>query len=176
MSILVLASALAYAPPPPLVAVPGGRMVEAHCVHTVPSGTHVHDGESEFVFTHRNETWRAKKCDATSAGFGAGHGDAWKAWAQFKMQGSSSVTYLRNEWGVPSVPKIKEGQILYFWNGLEGGGDSGGNGVLQPVLQWTQATGWGIKSWYVGSGGTINTKLVATPAATSTAASRRPST
>jgi len=31
------------------------------------------------------------------------------------------------------------------------------------VLQWTKATGWGIKSWYVGSGGTINTKLVATP-------------
>lgn len=46
---------------------------------------------------------------------------------------------------------------------LEGGSDSGGTGVLQPVLQYTPAGGWGIKSWYVGSGGTIATDVVATP-------------
>ena len=54
------------------------------------------------------------------------------------------------------------GQILYYWNGLEDGNRTGGRGVLQPVLQWTKATSWGIKSWFVGAGGTgeVHEKLI----------------
>jgi len=54
---------------------------------------------------------------------------------------------------VPPAPAFDDGQILYYWNGVE---PSDNSAVLQPVLQWgsTPAGGgayWGVASWYVSS-------------------------
>jgi hypothetical protein len=96
-------------------------------------------------------------------GFKLSHGGAWKAWAQFKQPGSTSVTSLSNTWKVPIEPRTKGDQILYYWNGIEDGDRTGGKGVLQPVLQWTRSSGWAIKSWFVGAGGTVTSDLLKTP-------------
>jgi len=94
------------------------------------------------------------------------HGNAWKTWAQYRKPGSHKVTSLKNQWTVPKGSFEKGNQILYYWNGIEDGGSTGGTGVLQPVLEWRHSSGWGIKSWYVGSGGTVTSQLVPTPPGT----------
>merc|ERR1712048_1501616 len=71
-------------------------------------------------------------------------------------------TSLSNSWIVPETP-TSQGALLYYWNGIEDGGSSGGGGVLQPVLQHASGGSWGIKSWYVGTGGTVTSGLVPTP-------------
>lgn len=144
------------------VLVPGGRIFSEECVHEVPSGTHIEETDSEFRFTFPNGTASSKAfCNKLAVS----HGNAWKTWAQYRSPGSQKVTSLKNEWTVPKGSFEKGGQILYYWNGIEDGGESGGTGVLQPVLQWTSG-GWGIKSWYVGSGGTVTSNLVSTPPGT----------
>jgi hypothetical protein len=146
------------------VLVPGGRLVHRSCVHEVPSGTDVSEDDGHFVFTFPNGTVaRQPLCPSARAtvSLGVGHGNAWKAWAQFSLPGSTAVTSLKNTWIVPEDPTSKGAQILYYWNGIEDGDSAGGSGVLQPVLEWRQSSGWGIKSWYVGAGGTVTSNLVA---------------
>ena len=89
-------------------------------------------------------------------------GSSWKTWAQLKPANATHVTALSNSWVVPPNPTKNKEQVLYYWNGIEDGGSSGGTGVLQPVLQFGQTTpnAWGIKSWYVGSGGTVTSEVV----------------
>lgn len=149
------------------VRVPGGRLVHEDCMHTVPSGTHVEELNNTFVFTHPDGTTRSvptcENPDAPVGHLGVGHGNAWKTWAQFKAPNSRSVTRLSNTWTVPPAPTVQSNQILYYWNGVEDGGNAGGTGVLQPVLEWRAGSHWGIKSWYVGAGGTVTSDLVATP-------------
>lgn len=155
--------ALAAAEQSEYVVVPGGRFVHSSCVHEVPSHTHFEDDGENFIFTFPNGTRVSKpQCNHHVTPLSVTHGGAWKAWAQFKLDGSSSVTSLSNSWIVPENPTSEGGQILYYWNGVEDGSTSGGTGVLQPVLQWTSG-GWGIKSWYVGAGGTVTSDLVSTP-------------
>lgn len=151
---------LAAASEPDRLLVPGGRLVQKECLHEVPSGTEFHETDDHFVFTFPNGTVSTRPLCSAGHSLSVSHGNAWKAWAQFKLNGASSVTSLSNSWIVPEDPTRKSNQILYYWNGVEDGGSSGGSGVLQPVLQWTSG-GWGIKSWYVGAGGTVTSNLVA---------------
>jgi hypothetical protein len=55
------------------------------------------------------------------------HGPAWKAWTQFNA--TAAVTRLATTWSVPATPKRNDGQILYYWNGVEPLDNSA---VLQP--------------------------------------------
>lgn len=139
--------------------VPGGHLVQKGCLHEVPSGTEFHEIDSHFVFTFPNGTTSSRPFCSAGHSLSVSHGNAWKAWAQFKLDGSNSVTSLSNSWIVPESPTTESNQILYYWNGVEDGSSRGGSGVLQPVLQWT-SSGWGIKSWYVGVGGTVTSNLV----------------
>jgi len=146
------------------VLVPGGRLVHRSCVHEVPSGTDVSEEGDHFVFVYPNGTVATRALclsERATVSLGVSHGNAWKAWAQFKLPGSTAVTSLKNTWIVPEDPTSKGDQILYYWNGIEDGDRTGGSGVLQPVLEWRQSSGWGIKSWYVGAGGTVTSNLVA---------------
>jgi len=157
---LTLASASAS----DLLQVPGGKLVHKDCVHEVPSGTTIEETDSHFVFTFPDGTSESRElCHRNMTKLGVSHGNAWKAWAQFKLPGSNTVTSLSNSWIVPETP-TSEGALLYYWNGIEDGGSSGGGGVLQPVLQHASGGSWGIKSWYVGTGGTVTSGLVPTPA------------
>lgn len=149
------------------VRVPGGRLVHEDCVHSVPSGTHIEESNNTFIFLHPDGTTKTvpmcENPDAPDTHLGVGHGNAWKTWAQFKTANSKSVTRLSNTWTVPPAPTVEGDQILYYWNGVEDGDRTGGSGVLQPVLEWRAGSHWGIKSWYVGAGGTVTSDLVATP-------------
>jgi len=142
--------------------VPGGRLVAEECIHQVPSGTLVEETASGFIFTFQNGTAHSVSSCANKepALFQPDHGTAWKTWAQYRSNGSKMVTGLSGSWTVPGEPEKAGGQILYYWNGVEDGGAAGGKGVLQPVLQWTRQTGWALKSWYVGAGGTVTSNLV----------------
>lgn len=68
----------------------------------------------------------------------------------------SKITHLSGDWNIPAEPSSKGGQILYYWNGMQ----PNFYGVLQPVLQWTRSSGWAIKSWFVGDGGTVTSKAI----------------
>lgn len=59
------------------------------------------------------------------------------------------ITKLISKWNVPKAP-MDEGQILFVFNGLESVPSQAYTpGILQPVLQWTAASGWIVRSWYV---------------------------
>jgi len=78
----------------------------------------------------------------------------WIGPAVWKYNGPSRFTRFTATYKVPAVPAHKTGQILFIFNGLESLPDpqqSYPPGILQPVLQWTQADGWAIRSWYVPS-------------------------
>lgn len=142
------------------ILVPGGRSVRSDCLHSVPSGTQIEENQTAFTFHFANGTTHSvPSCPDVGSGHPE-HGTAWKTWAQYRSNGSKMVTGLRGEWTVPGEPEEAGEQILYYWNGVEDGGAAGGKGVLQPVLQWTRQTGWALKSWYVGSGGTVTSNLV----------------
>jgi len=58
-------------------------------------------------------------------------------------------------WDVPQAPTANDGQLVYLFTGLE---DSGGDEILQPVLQWGSSPAgggafWAIASWWVTSSG-----------------------
>jgi hypothetical protein len=60
---------------------------------------------------------------------------------------SSSYGFLSAEWNVPPTPASKDGQILYYFPGLEDINDV--VTIVQPVLGWNAdyANAWGIASW-----------------------------
>lgn len=50
---------------------------------------------------------------------------------------------------MPAAP-VDYGQVLFIFNGLESvPGQTYTPGIFQPVLQWTKAEGWTVRSWYV---------------------------
>jgi len=85
------------------------------------------------------------------------HGPAWKTWAQYQ---TSNITNLVGQWPVPPNPTVQsDGQLLYFWNGVEPNDNSE---VLQPVLQWGSSpvgggNYWAVASWFVSSSGNVVT-------------------
>jgi len=69
----------------------------------------------------------------------------------------TSVNYgqIYSEWDVPPTPASNDGQVLYFFNGLEQ--YSGDVTIIQPVLGWNSdyASSWGIASWNCCKKGTV---------------------
>jgi hypothetical protein len=74
----------------------------------------------------------------------------WLGYATLQAPASAGrITKSIAKWKVPKAPR-DEGQVIFIFNGLES--VPSGNytpGILQPVLQWTAADGWTIRSWYV---------------------------
>ena len=60
-----------------------------------------------------------------------------------------------SEWDVPPAPTDNDGQILYFFNGLEQ--YTGDVTIIQPVLGWNSDYGsaWGIAAWNCCKKGTV---------------------
>ena len=165
-SVAVSAGELSQSAPHPeanSVLVPGGQMRPRECVHEVASGTLIHEAaKGVLTVTEPGKAPRVlPACSAALVGR-AMRGSSWKTWAQLKPPNATHVTAMSNTWEVPLNPTKNNNQILYFWNGIEDGGSTGGTGVLQPVLQFGQSTpnAWGVKSWYVGSGGTVTSQVV----------------
>jgi hypothetical protein len=69
------------------------------------------------------------------------------------LESPVKVTKLISKFKVPEAP-INHGQVVFIFNGLESVPDQNNPprytpGILQPVLQWTKAEGWTVRSWYV---------------------------
>ncbi len=75
----------------------------------------------------------------------------WQGYAFWRNKSSTDhITKFVAKWQVPPPPSIQEDQIIFIFNGLESVSDQGVTaGILQPVLQWTKADGWYVRSWYV---------------------------
>lgn len=163
MSLLAVAF-LAVGTAVDLIRVPGGQMRPRECVHEVASGTRIHEAEDGMLtVTEPGKQPRVlPTCGAAGLASRAMRGSSWKTWAQFKPSNATHITALTSTWQVPPSPTKENNQVLYYWNGLEDGDSTGGTGVLQPVLQFGQTTpnAWGVKSWYVGSGGTVTSQVV----------------
>jgi hypothetical protein len=66
-----------------------------------------------------------------------------------------ALSYVHTQWNVPPAPASNNGQVVYFFPGLEN--TAIGDIILQPVLGWNQAfgpTGWSIASWNCCATGT----------------------
>jgi hypothetical protein len=58
-------------------------------------------------------------------------GDWWIAYAQWDNDTGTPITSFKTTWVVPQAPLSQDGQLVYFFNGLENS-----TRILQPVLQW----------------------------------------
>jgi len=141
--------------------VPGGRQIHRECVHSIPSHSFslLKDPVTgkAIVTTADGQVLAFPSCSHAPKPF---HGPAWKAWTQYQV--TNKITALYGEWTVPPAPVSSDGQILYFWNGIEPQDNSA---VLQPVLQYgrTPAGGgnfWGMASWYVSNIHAFHTQLL----------------
>ncbi|HKF04729.1 MAG TPA: hypothetical protein VKB49_20565 [Candidatus Sulfotelmatobacter sp.] len=86
-------------------------------------------------------------------------GHSWVEYAS--IHDSANYGQIYSEWDVPPTPKSDDGQILYFFNGLEQ--YSGDVTIIQPVLGWNAdfSSAWGIAAWNCCKKGTVQE---ATPA------------
>jgi hypothetical protein len=79
----------------------------------------------------------------------------WVGVAGWNYDGAQGpITSFKSTSEVPKAPtNTGYGQILFLFNGLESLPDrtqpGRQPGILQPVLQWTLADGWAVRSWYV---------------------------
>jgi hypothetical protein len=74
----------------------------------------------------------------------------WQGYTLWRNRSSTEhITKIVATWQVPPAPTNQEGQIIFIFNGLESiSRPSAPGGIVQPVLQWTNA-GWAIRSWYL---------------------------
>lgn len=75
----------------------------------------------------------------------------WIGETHWKYGGSAPITKFSAKYRVPQAPTAGS-QIIFIFNGLESLPDKNRTdqpGILQPVLQWTPAGGWAVRSWYV---------------------------
>jgi hypothetical protein len=59
----------------------------------------------------------------------------------------SSFSFFSSLWSVPSAPTSNDGQVLFYFPGLE---NAQGSVILQPVLQWNDPfpSAWGVAGWH----------------------------
>jgi hypothetical protein len=80
----------------------------------------------------------------------------WIENSQWRNGGAEPIVYFSTTWVVPPAPASSDGQLIYFFNGMQP--DSGAH-ILQPVLQWGSGFAgggsyWTITNWYAdGQGG-----------------------
>ena len=82
--------------------------------------------------------------------------NAWIENSQWRNGGADPIVYFSTTWVVPPAPVSSDGQLLYFFNGMQP--DSAAH-ILQPVLQWGSGGAgggnyWSLTNWYAdGQGG-----------------------
>jgi len=66
---------------------------------------------------------------------------------------SSSYNAIEAGWIVPPLPKVNDGQTLFFFPGMEDINDV--QSIVQPVLQWYAPGPWAMASWNCCMQGTV---------------------
>jgi len=123
-----------------------GKLMSPDCVHQVPNGARVEFGDNGEpngdvtmngqVIAHYDPCPEAG-IDTRHLGHSKqepGAGSGWVETSQWELSlgSSDNIDYMFGYWYVPSAPK-DNGALIYLWNGIE---PTGGNWVLQPVLQY----------------------------------------
>ena len=68
--------------------------------------------------------------------------DGWLAYSSANPSNSPPAQVMSARWVVPAAPQANDGQVLYFFPGLETSPNS--DSILQPVLAWN---GYGDSAW-----------------------------
>ncbi|KAF8907840.1 hypothetical protein CPB84DRAFT_239319 [Gymnopilus junonius] len=75
----------------------------------------------------------------------------WIAYTYWENTGPSPISFFGSNWVVPAIPTSWDGQLLYWFNGLEPAVE---NAILQPVLQYGFSPAGGgefyaLASWWL---------------------------
>ncbi|KAJ7050637.1 hypothetical protein C8F01DRAFT_1377403 [Mycena amicta] len=144
---------------------PGGHVVDPARIFELPSnssithvGDRIHVHHPNGTLLHDVPNHAAPPQNGTDIEKRLKTG--WVAYESYTAK--SPIQWFKTYWKVPSAPKANNGQLLYFFNGMQ---PSGVAAIIQPVLQYgvSPAGGgnyWAAASWYVGGGHTFHTKLV----------------
>jgi len=84
----------------------------------------------------------AAKSNAVPSTVGAPQQNGWVEYTN--VVSNSAYGAMKATWTVPPAPNVDEGQLLYFFPGLED--VSVGESILQPVMSWYQGQ-WQMASW-----------------------------
>jgi hypothetical protein len=80
---------------------------------------------------------------------------SWIENSQIAASGGPALGKEVSTWTVPPAPLINDGQTVFFFPGLETAYSSGGNSILQPVIEYTDGA-WSAASWNCCQSGTAN--------------------
>ncbi len=141
------------------VLTPFGYQASA-CVHGVPSGSLVL--ENGTVLTGDGSRISFQPCPyprTISSPGPLNHNSNWVEEAYW-LYTAKPITDFYGKWNVPHAPTSNDGQTTFLWTGLEccNAPNTGGQSLLQPVLQWGPAANgggsyWIMDSWYVTASG-----------------------
>lgn len=149
----------ALAAHPDYVLIPNGVFAHKDCVHSVGAGDVVDnlgniqkkDGTVQVV-----DLCTQREIDARADG--QGRGSAVQAatdngWTEAAVWNApSAVGQFESEFHVPAAPSNFDGQLIYIFPGLQGGG-----AILQTVIQYGNNGAWGGEYWsmntWAGGGG-----------------------
>jgi len=81
-------------------------------------------------------------------------GHSWIEYASIHTGANYGEIY--SEWDVPPAPTSNDGQVVFFFNGLEQYSDD--TTIIQPVLAWNNdyAAAWSIAAWNCCVNGNVN--------------------
>ncbi len=146
-----------------------GRLIRPDCVHEVPSGAQIEfgsDGQptgdvkmNGKVIAHYDSCpessidTRFLSSQSGNSPNPSGYGDGWIEASQWELSlgASDNIDDLYGYWHVPSPP-AEAGALVFLFNGIE---PTGGQWIMQPVLQWGDNGNFGgnyytFASWLVG--------------------------
>lgn len=144
-----------------------GRLIRPDCVHQVPSGAQIEFGSdgkpTADVKMNGNLIAHYDSCpeesiDTRHLGSQGQQdpgptGNGWVEASQWELslKSTDNIDDLYGYWHVPSPP-AESGALVYLFNGIE---PSGGDWIMQPVLQWGSNGAFGgnyyvFASWLVG--------------------------
>jgi hypothetical protein len=95
--------------------------------------------------------------------------DAWVSYADWRNLEPPPIEVFSSTWRVPPPPERTAEprlQTIFLFNGAEYNTPEGGQGILQPVLQWGRCAGglggehWSIASWHVNRLEAAHTPLI----------------
>jgi len=119
-------------------------------VHSIPKGGRLAHVGDEIHLLDANDNVIFKAVPGTSKTRDPDE-SGWVTYAYWIYDDSVPIDTFLTTWVVPPNPITDNGQTIFLFNSIE---PSGGNAILQPVLQWgPSALGggsyWSIASWYL---------------------------
>jgi hypothetical protein len=159
----------AHAAQPDYILTPKGVFAHRECVHALDEGDVVDQGgnirkksgtiQVIAACAHPEIPARANgQGQGRISGVQAPTDNGWTETAFWNAPGA--VGQFQSEFHVPAAPSNFDGQLIYIFPALEGVAPTGGEAILQPVLQYGNNGGWGGQYWtlnsWAGGGGEYN--------------------